>query len=279
MTEPAACNRKIAVRHKLVAGFGLCLEFVRVSRPIAALAAVLVVHSAMAQGASARPRGRVLLVGVYDSRAGTPIEGADVSDLGAGNSALTLAGGVVAFVRTDTNATFINVRKLGYRSEMLVVKGDSRDTVPVTVVMEPTQTLPAVVTKAHAAMRGPADTVRQLELNGFYDRRIFSGAPSSSFLTSEKIEQLTLVSDAARLTGRPFCDANLYLNGVRVIDITAIASQRPQRGLKSAPVDQLVSPSEVLAIEFYRVGDMPVEYNSTKPAGSPHCGATLIWTK
>jgi hypothetical protein len=249
------------------------------SRRIAALAAVLFVHSAMAQEASARPRVRVLLVGVYDSRAGTPIEGADVTDLGAGTSGVTLAGGIVAFVRPDTSATFINVRKLGYRSEMLVVKGDSRDTVPVTVVMQPAQTLPAVVTKAHAGTRGPADTVRQLELNGFYDRRIFSGAPSSSFLTAEKIERLTLVSDAARLTGRQFCNANLYLNGVRVIDMNAVASQRRQRGLKSAPVDQLVSPSEVLAIEFYRVGDIPVEYNSTTPAGSPDCGATLIWTK
>ena len=252
------------------------------SRGIVVLAGLLFARSAMAQDASLRPRGRVLVVGVYDLRDGKPIEGADVADLGAGTSGVTLASGVIAFVRADTGATFINVRKLGYRSEMIAVSGGSRDTVPVTVVLERAQALPAVVTKARPGTRGPADTLRQLELNGFYDRRLTTGAPSSSFLTAEKIEKLTLVSDAAALTGRQFCNSNLYLNGVRVIDMAAVAasskSPRP-RGFKSAPVDQLVSPSEVLAIEFYRTADTPLEYNSTKPAGSPDCGATLIWTK
>ena len=254
------------------------------SRGIVALAALLVARSAMAQDVSVRPRGRVLVVGVYDAREGTPIEGANVADLGAGSSGVTLASGVIAFVRADTSGTLINVRKLGYRSELIAVSGSSRDTVPVTVVLERAQALPAVVTKARpgTGTRGPADTLRQLELNGFYDRRVNTGAPSSSFLTAEKIERLTLVSDAAALTGRQFCNSNLYLNGVRVIDMAAVASSlrapRP-RGSRSAPVDQLVSPGEVLAIEFYRTGDTPVEFNSTKPAGSPDCGATLIWTK
>lgn len=252
------------------------------SRPIAALAALLLVHSALAQEAAARPRARVLMVGVYDARQGTPIEGADVTDLGAGSSGVTLAAGVIAFVHADTSATFINVRKIGYRSEIVAVNIGARDTVPVTVILQPAQTLPAVVTSAHKAMRGPADTVRQLELNGFYDRRINTGAPSSAFLTGEKIDRLTLISDAAKLTGRAFCNSNLYLNGVRVIDMSAISanSKIPRsRSLRSAPVDQLVLPGEVLAIEFYRTSDRPVDFNSTKPADSDSCGATLIWTK
>jgi len=247
-----------------------------------ALALLVVVHSAMAQAPNARPHGRVVVVGVYDARQGTPIEGADVADLGAGSSGVTLAAGVIAFVHADTGATLINVRKIGYRSELVAVNAGSRDTVPLTVVMQPTQTLPAVVTKARKGIRGPADTVRQLELNGFYDRRITTGAPSSAFLTAEKIDKLTLVSDAAALTGRAFCDSNLYLNGVRVIDMAAVAASQKlprSRSLRSAPVDQLVLPGEVLAIEFYRTSDTPVDFNSTRPAGSPSCGATLIWTK
>jgi hypothetical protein len=250
-------------------------------RLLATLTALLAMRSAVAQDAQ-RERARVVLVGVYDALAGTPIAGADVADLGSGSSGVTPASGIVAFVRADTNGTFVNVRKIGYRSELISVAAGSRDTVPVTVILQPAQTLPAVVTKARPGLRGPADTVRRLELNGFYERRLNTGAPSSSFLTSEKIEKLTLVSDASALSGRAFCSSNLYVNGVRVLDMSATSgsSKTPRsRGFRSQPIDQLVSPDEVLAIEFYRTGDAPVEYNATRPNGAPDCGVTLVWTK
>jgi hypothetical protein len=247
----------------------------------ATFATAAIAH-AKAQNAPARERTRVVLVGVYDARAGTPIEGADVADLGSGRSGISPASGIVAFVRAETSATFVSVRKIGYQSELIAVNGGGRDTVPVTVVLQPSQTLPAVVTRARSGARGPADTVRQLELNGFYERRLNTGAPSSAFLTTEKIEKLTLVSDAAALTGRPICSSNLYLNGVRVLDMASIGTsiKAPRsRGFRSAPVDQLVSPNEVLAMEFYRTGDAPAEFNATRPNGAPDCGVTLIWTK
>jgi hypothetical protein len=255
---------------------------IRVFKLPVALAAVLVVHHLSAQNVRPREHTRVLLVGVYDARAGTPIEGADVADLGTGSSGVTPASGMVAFVRDDTTATFVNVRKIGYRSELIAVNVGARDTIPVTVALQAAQTLPTVVTKARVGLRGPADTVRRLELNGFYDRRINTGAPSSAFLTADKIDKLTLVSDASALSGRTFCNSNLYLDGVRVLDVNSMGGSMKlprSRSFRSQPIDQLVSPSEVLAIEFYRTGDAPVEYNATRPNGAPDCGITLIWTK
>jgi hypothetical protein len=222
------------------------------------------------------------LLGVYDARSGAPIEGAEVVDLSTGGVAATSKGGIVGLALTDTTGTLVSVKKLGYSPEVIVVTTGLRDTVPVTVVLQPAEVLPAVVTKSNPNSFTAADTVRRLQLNGFYNRRLTTGAPSSAFITSEKIERLTLVSDAAALSGRPICSTNLYIDGVRVVDFTTRASgpKVPRaRGLRSQPVDQLVTPDQVLAIEFYRSGDAPTEFNATRPPDVPDCGVTLIWTK
>ena len=81
----------------------------------------------------------------------------------------------------------------------------------------------------HAAVA--AQQASRLRVVGvFDDHRLFTGAPSSSFLTAEKIERLSLVSDAEALSGRPFCTTNLYLNGVRVNDISAVVISGMGRG-------------------------------------------------
>jgi hypothetical protein len=76
--------------------------------------------------------------------------------------------------------------------------------------------------------------------------------------------------------------SNLYLNGVRVnLQLPPPPGRRTPapRGLRSNPLDQLVLPGEVLAVEMYRDSDVPQEYNATRPPGTPSCGATLVWTK
>ena len=83
-------------------------------------------------------------------------------------------------------------------------------------------------------------------LNGFYDRRVTTGAPTSAFVTSEKIEKLMLLTDVTALTGRVICYGNLYLDGVRVLN--TIRAPKGARNLRKDPIDQLVDPGAVLAI-------------------------------
>jgi hypothetical protein len=252
---------------------------------LASTLTTFVARSAGGQTVPPPPPMRIRLVGVYDARSGAPIEGAEVTDVSTHGTATTPKSGVVGLALTDTNGTFVSVKKIGYSPELVLVGTGLRDTVPLTVVLRSADVLPAVVTKSRASSRGAADTVRALEMNGFYNRRQFSGAPSSAFLTSEKIEKLSLVSDAAALSGRQICSTNLYLDGVRVVDLagttTGMNGKRINlpRTYRSKPIDQLVNPSEVMAIEFYHTGDAPVEYNATRPDGAAECGVTLVWTK
>lgn len=247
------------------------------------LAALLAVPSrGIAQQAPPRSAIRVRVIGVYDARSGEPIEGAEVADLTTGLTALTTKTGTMGLIIADTTGTLVRIRRVGYQPEMLAVATGARDTTPMTLTLEPAQVLPTVVTNARSNTRSPADTVRRLELNGFYERRVNTGAPSSAFLTSKQIESLSLVSDAPALSGREICNTNLYLNGVRVSDVASgknMGKGRRPQNLKSAPIDQLVSPGEVLAMEFYRTADAPPEYNATRPPGVPDCGVTLVWTK
>jgi hypothetical protein len=235
------------------------------------------------------PAWRNRLLGVYDADTGLPLEGAQVLDVLGGWSALTTTTGTVSLAFMDSGGTLIRVRKLGYNPYTFITWLTAADSTPITVVISKMGTvLPQIVTsdRATAAARGPADTIRKLDLNGYYGRRQSSGAPSSAFLSGEKLERLTLLSDVKSVTGRDICTNNTYIDGVR----TMIPSSG--RALRNG-IDMLLSPDMVAAIEQYRSSEVPAQYSSmpsgggamVRPSANPSnvpadegC-ATLIWTK
>jgi hypothetical protein len=230
-----------------------------------------------------RPRD-ARIVGVFDEGTGKPIEGAQVRDLATGTWASTTATGTVDLFFSDTTLVLIRIAQIGYQPITLPVDNSRRGALPLTVTLTPIPTLDPVVTTA-ARTRGPADTVRKLELNGFYDRRQTTGAPASAFVTAEMIEKLTLLNDLPRVTGHKICAENLYIDGVRV-QVPRFLDPRP--GLRGRPVvappmkdgiDVLLGTRDVLAIELYDVATTPPQFNPTRPPGSAPCGTTLIWTK
>jgi hypothetical protein len=231
-----------------------------------------------------RPIWHGRLLGVFDEETGAPIVGAQVLDVLGGWSALTTSTGTVQLAFLDTGGTFLRIRKLGYLPLTFLIVLSDADTTPITKILyKMGQQLPQVVSTAHgqvAIRRGPADTVRKLDLNGFYERRTVSGAPSSAFLTGERLERLTLLSDIRALTGRDICASNLYIDGV----LTPIPADRG-RSLRQG-VDLLLSPDMVSGIEVYRTSEIPAQYNGTRMGGggalSPRpdeACATVIWTK
>jgi hypothetical protein len=239
---------------------------------------------ARTQPAAARPFiGRIL--GVFDSSTGDPIDGVEVLDLVSKMSALTTSTGTVALSFVDSAGSMLRLRKPGYEPQVLTISNHEGE-VPLTVILRRAMpVLPAVVTTA-VRNRGPADTVRRLDLNGFYDRRDRSGASPIAFVLGERIRDISTFDDFEAVTGRPICVANMYVDGARVLNapsaagLTRAGSGRVARNLRKNALDQIVDPTHVLAIENYRVGEVPVEYNSTKDADAGHaCGATLIWTK
>jgi hypothetical protein len=246
---------------------------------VMAIAALLTVSTA-ARGQQAL--GRVL--GVFDDVTGQPVAGVDVIDIETGTKAVTSASGVVtlAFLRAGTS--LLQLRKLGYLGKLLPVVVSPSDTASVTVVLIPLmQTLPAVVTKA----RQPGDTVRKLELSGFYDRKRSTGAPEHAFVTAEQIARwnLSLVSDVSAHTGRGFgqCDA-VYIDGTLLTSDMQLNAGSRLRGAapfrKKASIDVLVAPDDIQGIEMYRTADAPSAYRPPPPPGCPpDRHFILIWLK
>ncbi len=230
-----------------------------------------------------QPRlGRV--IGVFDFESGEPVDEAQVTDMRTRRSATTNRAGLIALSFVDTLGSLIQVRKIGYAPQMFYAANSSRDTVPITILLKrQTQTLPTVLTRA-TTPRHPGDTIRALQLNGFYERQMTTGAPARAFVTSERIEKLSLLKDLITLTGREVCTTNLYINGIKV-DVPDLLAPFPGQSQKRAEVSQpyrngldvLFLPREVLAVEMYRVSEVPAQYNPTRRGRL--CGATLVWTR
>lgn len=243
---------------------------------------IVVASAAGAQTPSSAPRVRAgRVIGVFDAQTGAPLDDVTVTNTFNGLSARTSATGTLSLFFVDTVGGLLRFTKVGYRPITMLVANSDADTIPETVVMETSAAQLAPVVTTARAHRGPADTVVALEKNGFYDRRLTSGAPSSAFQTWEKLQGLTLLSDVATLSARQVCSSNLYINGLRVTgkELQRFEPGRVPNHLRRNPVDELVTAQEVLAIEMYRPSEVPPEYNMTRPPGQPDCGATLIWTR
>jgi hypothetical protein len=215
---------------------------------------------------------------------GEPIDGVEVLDLKTKSWALTTPTGTVALSFVDSAGGIIRLRKVGFEPQMLTITNYQDEGAITAVLTRSGVTLPAVKATA-TRLRGVADTIRKLDLNGYYDRRDKSGAAPTAFIPGERIQGMMTFDDFGKITGRPVCAGNLYVDGVRVkgadmTDVLGLRGRNPIRTTRKNLADQFVDPSNVLAIENYRVGEVPAEYNQTKAVGASHdCGATLIWTK
>lgn len=206
-----------------------------------------------------------LLITVLDSVTGRPLENVQVLDLRTGTSARTTTSGSAALTYVDNARLLITLRKIGYRPLTRLITDPVRDRTLTLNLTPLPQPVPGVMT-AGRPHRGPADTLRILELSGFYDRRVRTAAPASAFVTEEKLRRLTTLANLPYLTGRGVCTQNFYVDGVRV---------RFERFLFS-----WLRPETVAAIELYtHVAEIPALYNVTLPSGTTSGCATLVWTK
>lgn len=239
---------------------------------------------------SAKARVRLRVVGVFDEESGQPIEGADVTDLETGVTARTTKTGTMALLFVDTTGTLIKIRKVGYQQSVVAVATGSADTTPVTTTLLPAghALTPVIVVGNRSVMLSPSDTVSALLKNGFYERRLTSAAPRSAFITGDKLEASTVLSDA-RFFGRPICESNVYIDGLKFTP-----SRRTGHFLREG-IDA-ISPQDIAGIETYSIGEMPTSTTHTldgPQALSPEASAvsaanaslagigcvTMIWLK
>ena len=222
------------------------------------------------------------LLGVFDAETGEPLSGVRVLNVSNGLSVETTVSGTVSLFFVDTAGGLLRITKLGYVPQLLVVANSPRDTVPLTVVLSRQgQLLPTVVSRGRRQLtpRGPADTVRRLDDVGFYDRRYTTGAPSASFITAKQLNGVRTLDDLPRISGRPICSGNIYVDGIRVSVPSRVLGRGRVSQTMTSPLDMIVPIDQIAGVEMYNGADAPEEYGATAAHGAMLGCVTLIWTK
>lgn len=227
----------------------------------------------------------VRVVGVLDAESGEPIPGAEVTDAVAGRTAVSSARGIASLTFADSGASLVNVRKIGYAPEAMLVRHSAHDTVPVTVVLRraaAAQTLSRIVVLDSSPFINPAlrafeerrktglgHFLPESELRAAENRKladllqvsvpgiVIQRGLGTSILASPRATSLAVAKKA------PVCYPDVYLDGVRL--------NRAGGGvnLDEYPV------SELAAVEFHNIATVPIQFNATG-AG---CGVLLLWTR
>jgi hypothetical protein len=228
----------------------------------------------------------VRVVGVFDAESGEAIPGAEVIDEMARRTVVSSARGIAPLTFADTGASLIEVRKVGYTPDVVLIRHSPGDTIPVTVVLRrasDSQILPkVVVTDSAPAFISPA-------LRGFEERRrtglghflteselrasehrkladllqarvpgiLIQRGRGSNVLASPRAFSLTGAAKA------PVCYPDAYLDGVRM--------NRVGGGVN---LDDF-QVSDLAGVEFHNIATVPVQFNAT---GSG-CGVLLLWTR
>jgi hypothetical protein len=252
--------------------------------------ALLSLASAAAHGQAnppATPRARIL--GVYDLQTGEPIEGADVTDITTRTSARTTKTGTVSLAFLGDEGSLVQITKVGYQPQSLLVRTTPSDTTPVTVLLAPAATkLPTVVTRDSASAISPG-------LRGFEERRRSSNG--GQFITAaelRKADNRRLSDVLRRLNGarvicrrdRPVCSLNntrqntryAILGGACHPDIYVDGSVAVD-GTDAVPESHNIDAFNVntlAGVEYYAgAASVPGQFNRT---GSS-CGVLLLWTR
>jgi len=252
-------------------------------------------HFASGQVGDSVRRTPVRIIGVYDSRNGTPLQGVQVVDAFSGSYVVTTSTGTARldFVTYRGVAAFVELRKLGYEAKsVLVSKGD---TTAITELMTPvTQLAPVVTTETYRVDR---DLGRW---EGFEQRCQTKSAYCIRSDELEKHETSNLADLLVRANGmtigscgggsagrntqcgkiamRPstippaFCQPTFFIDGFEWNSHPGA----PADLVPGQPAQAPYTPANVKAVEVYPPGKpRPLRFQG----GDPSCGVVVIWTK
>jgi hypothetical protein len=221
-----------------------------------------------------RPGGETGIVGVIaDRETQRPVEGAVITLWtleGEPISVLSDASGRFVFGRLADGRFNVSVERIGYQefTGSVTFRADVGLRLTIDLVQEAVELEPLIVVSEERS--------RSLSAQGFYERQ---QRGIGRFVTREQIDSRNSVrmsdvletmagvrmSTAGRsrqqavVLLRGGCVADVYLDGIRTVT--------------PFPVDALVQPSDVEAVEVYHGSETPARYGMT------NCGTVLIWTR
>jgi len=256
------------------------------------------------------PSYRLRLLGVFDATSGEPIAGVEVTDMLTGLTALTTRTGTVTLSFLPDGGSLVAIRKVGFAAQTLTVPINSKDTIPITIVLEHVAELPEVTVKADATPYHISPGLRGFEerkkagFGYFIDEQTLrkeEGRPLGNVLVAHvpgaQVKQAS--GNAAFLLKSPRCmnggQPDVYLDGVALAHVPdkrwtgttqkyallppsrARADDAAQADLSVYPIDlSQFQVAELAGVEFYPDGaTLPIQFNHT----SSSCGALLLWTR
>jgi len=226
---------------------------------------------------------------VVEAQSRTPIAGAEVVLSEAGRKTFADRDGRFAFMLLDAGTVRLKISSLGYADSEGSVEVEAGRVVEVEVILdvEPLSLDPITVT----ATRGD----ERLVLPGLKDIEARRSSGWGQFILEEDIQgrapaRVTdllqgstgvevLANGQAILMRRTQCPPTVYIDDVRVTRCS-VGSGPSRPGCnafrESADAVNLLSPSEILAIEVYRG---PAETPGAYLDSNSRCGVILIWTR
>lgn len=241
------------------------------------LLSICLAISATAPAVSAqRPPKPATIIGIVADTNKKPLADVEVIAIRGGVTTITDSKGIFILGGLSAGEEVFRIRLVGYRPETFDANLVAGDTIRIGIILAPTAfELPELTVEAEGKIyRG--------KMTGFADRMLYSGAPRSSFITRDELEQMAqrrfidILAQAglkrvADRRGRDFLICShgtgfgppivaYFIDGARVAD--------PNEILR-------MDPATVEAIEVYRsAADRPAQFNMT---GSD-C-TVLVWTR
>jgi len=204
--------------------------------------------------------GRIL--GVFDATSNAPLEGAEVVDLFVDAVYRTQASGLVglwAFQRRNDSVA-VRVRRIGYADTAFVVMVGAADTTPISVFLNRTSSLPAVIVDALANKRLSPNMAE-------FEGRVNDKSLTGRFLTKDDLDKHSskpigdvlhdLMAGKARGCSVP---PIYYFDGIRTATTAVFFDTVAKRA------------DDYQGIEFYTAAAAPLRFGGTLEATGSMAG-------
>lgn len=211
------------------------------------------------------------LLGVYDGLSGRPIEDVEVTDIFNDATVRTPASGLITLGFLPVGRSLVRIRKIGYTSDTLLILITPRDTAPITIVLNRLTDLAAMM----IVDSGPH--YLNPNLRAFEQRRRTIPGHFVTEAQLRKNDGLRLGQELGKIPGLAVSgrDGNVRSTRGCVPDVYVDGVKQPRATPRGIPTIGQMEVSEVGAIEYYTVGQIPTQFNAT----GGMCGGIFVWSR
>lgn len=223
-------------------------------------------------GATPVKRPTAVIIGKVTNAGGVPVSDARVSVQGAVTSTATGKDGTFTLTGVPPGTQSVLVRRVGYTPVELPMDVSMHAPNRLTVRLGAyTPQLSSVQVKAKAA--------DPLEATGFSKRR---KGGMGKYIDLDQIESIrpSYTTDVLRRIAGLYVTGSGYSANVVTTRgngcVRFLVDNNPVNASAGQTIDELVSPQDVAAVEFYQQSEIPLELSTGANSG---CALVVVWTK